>query len=182
MSGIEKSVPRITDWHHEACRVMTNRDREGRIFLSYPHRNNRFFFLLTVKYHILYWKKTCKRLPDNSEFTTLRHVDVMLTLKWRKGRRCGCSVSIFPTDWYRYVRSNYLTFVKTMEILIWCAKIWVHHSFELINICCGTRSILPNAEPRAALQNLVSVYMSSSYQNNSVYTKLPDWFFHHADR
>ena len=29
---IEKSVPRITDWHHEACRVMTNGDREGRIF------------------------------------------------------------------------------------------------------------------------------------------------------
>ena len=29
--GIEKSVPRIIDWHHEACRVMTNGDREGRI-------------------------------------------------------------------------------------------------------------------------------------------------------
>ena len=25
-SGIEKSVLRITDWHHEACRVMTNGD------------------------------------------------------------------------------------------------------------------------------------------------------------
>ena len=35
---IEKSVPRITDWHHEACRVMTNGDCEGRIFLSHPHR------------------------------------------------------------------------------------------------------------------------------------------------
>ena len=30
--GIEKSVPRIDDWHHEACRVMTNGDREGQIF------------------------------------------------------------------------------------------------------------------------------------------------------
>ena len=29
-----RAVPRITDWHHEACRVMTNGDREGRIFLS----------------------------------------------------------------------------------------------------------------------------------------------------
>ena len=29
---IEKSVPRITDWHHEACRVMTIGDHEGRIF------------------------------------------------------------------------------------------------------------------------------------------------------
>ena len=31
---IEKSVPRIAVWHHEACRVMTNGDPEGRIFLS----------------------------------------------------------------------------------------------------------------------------------------------------
>ena len=30
--GIEKSIPRITIWHHKACRVMTNSDREGRIF------------------------------------------------------------------------------------------------------------------------------------------------------
>ena len=31
---IEKSVPRFTNWHHEACRVMTNGDRKGRFF--YP--------------------------------------------------------------------------------------------------------------------------------------------------
>ena len=29
---IEKSVPRITIWHHEACQVMTNGDPEGQIF------------------------------------------------------------------------------------------------------------------------------------------------------
>ena len=41
--GIEKSVLRITDWHHGACRVMTNDDHEGHIF-SWPHlyTNNRF--------------------------------------------------------------------------------------------------------------------------------------------
>ena len=33
---IEKSVPRIAVWHQEACRLMTNGDPEGRIFLSYP--------------------------------------------------------------------------------------------------------------------------------------------------
>ena len=33
---------------HKACRVMTNGDPEGRIFLSYPHTNNEFFFLLTT--------------------------------------------------------------------------------------------------------------------------------------
>ena len=32
----EKSVPRITVWHHEACLVMTNCDPEGRNFLSHP--------------------------------------------------------------------------------------------------------------------------------------------------
>ena len=31
--GIEKSVPRITVWHYLACRVMTNSDHEGRIYL-----------------------------------------------------------------------------------------------------------------------------------------------------
>ena len=46
--GIEKSVPRITVWHYEACRVLTNGDREGRIFLSYPHTNNGFLFLPTT--------------------------------------------------------------------------------------------------------------------------------------
>ena len=45
---IEKSVPRIAVWHHEACRVMTNGDPEGQIFLSHPHTNNGFFFLLTT--------------------------------------------------------------------------------------------------------------------------------------
>ena len=45
---IEKSVPRIAVWHHEPCRVMTNGDCEGRIFLSYPHTSSGFFFLLTT--------------------------------------------------------------------------------------------------------------------------------------
>ena len=45
---IEKSVPRIIVWHHEACRMMTNGDPEGRIFLSYSHTNNELFFLLTT--------------------------------------------------------------------------------------------------------------------------------------
>ena len=39
--GIEKPVPKITDWHQEACRVMTNGDLEGQNFLFHPHTNNR---------------------------------------------------------------------------------------------------------------------------------------------
>ena len=33
---IELSFPRIAVWHHEACRVMTNGDLEGRIFFILP--------------------------------------------------------------------------------------------------------------------------------------------------
>ena len=51
---IEKSAPRIALWHHEACRVMTNGDPEGRSFLSYPHTNNGFFFLLTTFFVYLF--------------------------------------------------------------------------------------------------------------------------------
>ena len=35
----------------EACRVMTKGGRDGQIFLSHPHTNNGFFFLLTTKIH-----------------------------------------------------------------------------------------------------------------------------------
>ena len=51
---IEKSVPRIAVWHHEACRVMTNVDPEGRIFLYHPHTNNGLFFKYVSTYK---WRK-----------------------------------------------------------------------------------------------------------------------------
>ena len=51
--GIEKSVQMITVWHHKACRVITNSDPEGQIFLSHLHTNNGFFFLLNIKYRTL---------------------------------------------------------------------------------------------------------------------------------
>ena len=53
-SGIEKCVSRITDSHLKACRVMSNGDNEGRILLSHPQTNSGLFFLLTIKYLILY--------------------------------------------------------------------------------------------------------------------------------
>ena len=60
LNVIEKSVSRITNWYHKACRVMTNGHHEGRIFLFHPHTNNGFFFLLTAKYLIFYWKNMKK--------------------------------------------------------------------------------------------------------------------------
>ena len=54
---IEKSVPRIAVWHHEARRVMTSGDPEGRIFLTYLHTNNGFFFLLTTVFFCFFLNK-----------------------------------------------------------------------------------------------------------------------------
>ena len=46
---IEKSVLASRGW-----REMTNGDPEGQIFLSYPHTNNGFFFLLTTVFIYLF--------------------------------------------------------------------------------------------------------------------------------
>ena len=48
--GIDKSVPRITNWNHEACQVMANGDAEVQQF-SIPFSHNKWilFFLLTIK-------------------------------------------------------------------------------------------------------------------------------------
>ena len=78
--GIEKFVPRITDWHHKAWRGMKIGDHEGQIFLFHPHTNNGFFFLLSTKYCI-YIVKTWKRLQKNPEYAEMRHGDVILTLQ-----------------------------------------------------------------------------------------------------
>ena len=70
--GIEKSVPSITIWHHEACRVMTNGDYEGQIFYSTLTRFNELFFLLTIKYHIFMFKN------GSQKFLNLRRCDVII--------------------------------------------------------------------------------------------------------
>ena len=44
---IEKSVTRVTDRHHEACRVIPNSDPEWQMFLSTPYTQARYFFLHT---------------------------------------------------------------------------------------------------------------------------------------
>ena len=48
MVWIEKSVTRVTDRHHKACRVMPNSDPEGQIFLSTSYTHDRYFFLHTI--------------------------------------------------------------------------------------------------------------------------------------
>ena len=70
--GIEKSVLRITFWHHKACRVMTNSDREGRIVPSHPLTNNGSFFLLTLKNRIFIFKNT-PPTPEVPLYAEMRH-------------------------------------------------------------------------------------------------------------
>ena len=91
-------MPRITAWHHEACRVMTIGDPEGKIFLSHPHTNNRFCFLLTTKYLILYWKKHEKDFQKI--LNTLRYHMVTMTSLIAG----GCLLFILPMGWYEYIR------------------------------------------------------------------------------
>ena len=71
-SRIEKSVPRITVWHREACRVMTNGDPEGQIFLSYTHTNNGFFscsLLVLFIYSFIYF---LKKLAEGPEYAKMQ--------------------------------------------------------------------------------------------------------------
>ena len=88
---IEKSVPRIAVWHHEACRVMTIDDPEGQIFLSYPHTNNGFLFLLTT---VLLFKNKLPEVPEYAKIqlhmmTSFKHNN---DVTWRQCAR----VSIQP--------------------------------------------------------------------------------------
>ena len=53
---IEKYVQRITVWHHEACRVLTNGDPEGQVFFyTTLTQIMDFFFLLTTVFFFFFF-------------------------------------------------------------------------------------------------------------------------------
>ena len=54
---------------------MAKGDRKGRGFLSHPQTNNRFLFLLTIKYRIYIFKEG---LPEVPVYVEMRH-DITLT-------------------------------------------------------------------------------------------------------
>ena len=136
--GIEKSVPRITDWHHEASQAMTIHDFEGWVFLSHPHTNNRFFFLLTTMYCILYWKSiNVQSLPESPEFVEMRHSDVILKLQWRHRSRCHKRVAVrflsFPRAgrYVEYSKYNFLAHQIRISVVfthcvVLCLPMWAH--------------------------------------------------------
>ena len=75
--GIEKSVPRITDWHHESCKVMITRDK---FFYPILTRTMNSFSCspLNTSFYI---GKTWKRLPENPKYAEMGHGAVILTLQ-----------------------------------------------------------------------------------------------------
>ena len=61
--------------------MMTNGDLEGQIFLSYPHTNNGFFFLLTT---VLVWGIRFFKVPEYAkmQFHMMTLLDVMGKIAW----------------------------------------------------------------------------------------------------
>ena len=57
---------------------MTNGDPEGRIFLSYPHTINGFFFLLTTVFIYLFIYLFQNKLPEPPEYAKMQFHMMML--------------------------------------------------------------------------------------------------------
>ena len=55
--------------------MMTNRDPEGRIFLSYPHINNGLFFLLTTVWHHEACRVMTNGDPEGRIFLSYPHIN-----------------------------------------------------------------------------------------------------------
>ena len=76
MVWIEKSFTRVTDRHHEACRVMPNSDPEWQIFLSTPNTHDRYFFLHTSRFTTFdFQRRTCYKVilfPLKSFYSSLK--------------------------------------------------------------------------------------------------------------
>ena len=88
-------------WHREACLMMPKHDHEERIFLSYPHTNNRFYFLLTIQNSIFIFDK---RLPEVPEYAEMRHTMMMSLLHYNDINclpTCNFIIFIFPTGWHQ---------------------------------------------------------------------------------
>ena len=67
--GIERSMPRITVWHHEACQVVIIGYPSGRFF-SFPSSHKEcIVFMLTIKFRTF----ISQRFPENPDYTETRH-------------------------------------------------------------------------------------------------------------
>ena len=108
MVWIEKSVTRVTDRHHEACRVMPNSDPEWPIFLSTPYIHDRYFLLHTFWVTIFDFKSsTCYEI-------TLFSLKVFY-LSLKKSTLPATAVRIFTFTSYLHKVTSFfdVTAVKT---------------------------------------------------------------------
>ena len=69
--------------------MMTNGDLEGRIFLSYPSKNNGLFFLLTTVYSYLFiylFKNKFTEVPEYAkmQFHRMTLIDTLGKIAWVK--------------------------------------------------------------------------------------------------
>ena len=135
-----KSVPRITALHHEASPVITNGDTKGLIFLSHPHTNNWFFFLLTIDFlfSIIFTSLWICWDPRS-------HDDVILIKQWRHlTTMCASSNTINEQSSREslgkitWVRWEFLTQAKTSDIHVlihWARKYLPFSNYLYSNAC-----------------------------------------------
>ena len=110
-------------------RVMSKGYHLGRIFLSLPHMNNGFFFLLTTKYLILYCEKPEK---DFEKILSMLRCDMMTSFKHNNDvtdrpatsvrPTCGCLFFYLSHGLVRVCEMELSRMGKTTEIPIWCAR------------------------------------------------------------
>ena len=75
---IEKSVPRITVWHHEACRAMTNADRE---VIGFWFQSRGLLTLLTIHRHFGQLGHVVEAICINCGICIVRNLYVKFELK-----------------------------------------------------------------------------------------------------
>ena len=111
--------------------MMPKGDPEGRIFLSYPHTNNGFFFLLITVFIYLF---ILKIISFQRSLNTLRLQFHMVKLLDVLGK----------IAWVRYYS---LSQGKISDILIRCARIRRGlHSMSTHCTCCKSKSNIPIIE------------------------------------
>ena len=89
--AIEKSVPRITYWHHMACHVVTNGDPKAHFFFLSLTQIMDSSSCSPLKSTFLYLNNWPPEIPVNAE---IRHITIMslnnITMS---------SLVFLPTDW-----------------------------------------------------------------------------------
>ena len=125
--GIEKSVPRITVWHHEACRVMTNGVHEGQNLYPIFIRIMDYFSCSLLNIAFSCWKKA-PRSPWK-RWDAKQHDGIILTEQWHHlmticvtSNTTNVQPSHDSLGKIAWERQDFLSQGTISDILIWCAR------------------------------------------------------------